>query len=963
MQSRLSRINVGKRALVVAIAAALSGPALAQDEDTTELDRLEITGSRIRQAQVEGALPIQTITRDEIERSGLTQVGDLLQQITASGSAINTRFNSSGNFGFPPDGGGIGAGATQVDMRHLGPKRVLVLVDGVRWVPGSSASGVASAVDLNTIPLGVIERIEILKDGASSIYGADAIAGVINIITRKNFQGFDANAFWGAYDGDEGDQKQFNLTMGSSGDRHSMVFALGYLEQDPILAAERENARVPVPGTGLTRGSSGTPQGRFLFFRPNGDLVNHTINDGVTGIPSFPEDFHGFTNADRFNFSPFNLYQTPSERYNAYGYARFELTDDIAFNVKAMYNNRQSVNQAAPEPIFIGPDAGTGGLGDTIVVSASNPFNPFGQDLFADGFGFIGRRPLEAGPRVFRQDVDTFYFQVGFDGAFEAADRQFYWDVNYVFGNNQANQIKTGALNIKRISEALGPLDECLAIPGCVPLNLFGGQAGGGTITQDMLDYISFVQKDESENELRDFTANLTGDLFELPDGMLAFAVGYEHREQEGFFQPDAIVVAGESNGVPSSPTRGEFDVDEIYAEVSIPILMERPGAELLDVTLAGRRSDYSTFGDETTFKVGFRYAPNEELLFRGTFAEGLRAPSIGELFGSQSRFDAVLSDPCSDLLAGDLPQSQVDNCIAQGVPADGSYQQSNPQISTLTGGNPNLGPEESDTLTAGFVYSPRWAEDLSWSERIDFEVVYYDIELEQAIQAPDAQTILNQCVATNDPNVCGAITRNANGVITNFGNTLTNIGAIETSGFDINIGWTSPVFSWGQLRAQWNNTLVEDFSLFNPVDTGLVEEPLEGIERNNSSIPEWQSNFDLIWSWDEWQVTGTIRHIDEVSEACTDFLDGTPDSFTALGLCSDPAANEANSRNDLDATTYFDLHVAFPEWNGFRVEAGVNNLFDEDPPICLSCSLNGYDPSTYDPEGQFPFVRVSYAF
>ncbi len=969
-------VNMRRAVLSVAVTSALAGissPVIAQDDDTTELDRLEVTGTRIRQAQVEGAQPILTLDRADIQRTGLTSTGDLLQRLTESGSAINTRFNSSGNFGFPPDGGGIGAGATQVDMRHLGPKRVLVLVDGIRWVAGSSASGVASAVDLNTIPIGIIDRVEVLKDGASSIYGSDAIAGVINIITRKDFEGLEADAFYGVYDEGDGDNTQFNITFGGTGDRHSIMFNLGYIEQEEVSAADRKLSRFPVPGTGVTRGSSGTPQGRFLFNDPNtGEFLNLTINNGVTGIPFYDptspgagDDFHPFTNDDRFNFSPFNLYQTPSERINAFAQGTFDITDDITFYAKAMYNNRQSVNQAAPEPIFIGPDAGTGGLGDTIVVDSTNPFNPFGFDVFADGFGFIGRRPIELGPRVFRQDVDTFYTATGFRGEFEAADRLFFWDINYAYGNNQANQIKTGALNIARIATALGPLDECQSTPGCVPFNIFGGQgSGGGTITQEMLDYVTFIQKDESENELRDLTANISGEIFELPAGPLSFALGYEHREQEGFFQPDAVVVAGESNGVPAQPTSGKFDVDAYYGEVNIPILADVAGAQLLDVTLAVRTSDYSTSGSETTGKAGFRWAVNDELLVRGTFAEGLRAPTIGELFGSQARFDAVLNDPCSTFLVSGLPQDQVNNCIAQGVPSDGSYQQSNPQISTLTGGNPDLLPETSDTLTFGVVYSPLWAEGLSWSDRLDFELTYYDIELEGAIQAPDAQTILNQCVATNDPSVCSAITRNQNGVISSFQNTLTNIGAIETSGWDFNIGWTAPETDWGQFRVQWNNTIVDDYVEFNPVDTGLVATDLVGIEVNDSAIPEWQSNLEVVWLFSDWEVSGRLRHIDSVTESCSDFLDGSPHSLTNLGLCSNPNTTDNSlSTNELDSTTYFDLQVVFPEFAGIKFEAGVNNLFDEDPPVCLSCSLNGYDPSTYDPEGQFGYVRASIDF
>lgn len=963
--------------LIAGLLSLSATSALAQqqanDDQKTELERVEVTGTRIRQAQVEGALPVQTLSREDIDRSGFTTVGELLQRITASGGAINTRFNSSGNFGFPPDGSGVGAGSTQMDMRFLGPKRVLVLVDGQRWVGGASASGVPVGVDLNTIPLAMIERVEILKDGASSIYGSDAIAGVVNFITRQPEEGSEASAYYGAYDDGKGPVKRATVTMGTRAERSGMMLTVDYFDQNEISAADRGEAGVPVPGTGVTRGSSGTPQGRFLFFDPrtgaDGQVVNLTINDGVTGVPTYdPQnpgsaDFHNFTDADRFNYSSFNLYQTPSTRLGVFAKGFYDVTDDVQFVMKAMYNRRESKNQAAPEPIFIGPDAGVGGIADNIVVSANNPYNPFGLDVFADGFGFIGRRPLEAGPRIFRQDVDTFYASAGFEGGFTVNDRYWTWNAQYAYGLNQATQRKEGALNIQRIANALGDPATCAQLQGCVPLNLFGGQGSGeGTITPAMLDYIGFVQKDESQQKLNDVTVNLTGDLFDLPAGPFAFAVGYEFRDKDGFFQPDPVVVAGESNGIPAKPTSGGYHVNEAYAEIQVPILSDMPGADFLDATAAIRYSDYSTFGSTDTSKLGLRWGVSPEFLVRGSWAEGFRAPGIGELFGTQTRFDAVIADPCSNF--GALSQQEVDNCVAQGVPADGSYEQTNPQISVLTGGNPNLDPETSDTYTAGFVYSPAWATNTSWANSLDLEVTYYKIKLDKAISAPDAQTVLNQCVATNNPGVCAAISRNQNGVINRFANTLTNIGGIDTKGWDVNLNWTGPMMSWGQMSAQWTNSIVDEFIEKTPTSTGISETDLSGRERSDRGFPEWQSNFVLNWNYADWRVSGTIRHISEITEPCTDFLDGTPNSLTALGLCSDPnPADESLSENKLDATTYVDLQVG---WSGLRntvLEAGVHNLFDEDPPTCLSCSLNGYDPSTYDPQGQFIYVRATYKF
>ena len=964
-------LNIPKRkklyALVAACCASVTAPqwAMAQDDSVEELSKVQVTGSRIRQSQIEGIEPTQTITREDIDRSGLTSVGDILQQLTQSGSAINTRFNSSGNFGFPPNGGGIGAGATQVDMRHLGSGRVLVLVNGLRWVAGSSASGVSNAVDLNTIPVGIIDRVEILKDGASAIYGADAIAGVINIITKSNFTGGEARVYAGAFDEGDGETTQLDLTFGTQTDNMRVLFNVGYSEQKGVSAADRRLSNVPVPFTGVTRGSSGTPQGRFLLTDANGNQIDCTLNSGVTSLPVYNpaspcngDDFNTWADDDRFNFSPFNLYVTPYERLNLYTEVETELTDNVSWYIRGLYNNRESTNQAAPEPIFIGPFAEAGEIADNIIISATNPFNPFGVDVFSDGFGFIGRRPLEAGPRIFQQDVDTFQFATGFTGSFNAANRSWFWDVNAVYGKNQADQVKNGALNIQRIANALGPLDACLALPGCVPLNIFGGQGDGqGTITPEMLNYISFVQKDSSEQELTDFTANINTDLFELPAGPLSVAVGYEYRKKEGFFQPDAIVVAGESNGVPASPTSGSFSVDEVFVEFLVPVLSDVRGAELLDFSIAFRSSDYSTSGSETTGKFGFKYMPFDELLFRGTFAEGLRAPSIGELFGTQARFDATLEDPCNSLdTNGDEVPDTVPNlpgCV--GIP-DG-YVQINEQISTLTGGNPQLAPEEADTLTLGAVYSPSWAEDTSWAQRLDFEVTYYDIEIDGAIQAIDAQLILNTCA--NDPNdvLCSSFVRDQFGNIGNFQNTLTNIGGIETSGVDFNIMWTSPQFNWGYLEAAWNNSFVDEFTEINPASTpsGFALRDLDGIEVNDSGIPDWNSNLYTSWNYEGWKVTWGIRHINGLVEACSDRFDGTSNAL--------PCSDSARQINNLGSTTYHDLQVIFPTWNNIDFEFGINNVTDKEPPVCLSCSLNGYDPSTYDPEGQFGYVRATIDF
>jgi len=459
---------------------------------------------------------------------------------------------------------------------------------------------------------------------------------------------------------------------------------------------------------------------------------------------------------------------TPSERKGLFGQFRFDITDNVQWYVKALGNRRESTNQAGPEPLFFGPDGATGNpLADNIVVSRLNPYNPFGFDLVSSGnMSLIGRRPVEGGARVFEQQVDTTYFATGLVGNFQAADRSWYWDVNGMYSKNKAEQTNYGSYNIYNVNMALGDPAVCAATPGCVPLNIFGG---AGSITPDMLRWIQPVVRDRSQNELSLFTANLSSDLFTLPAGPVSFATGLEHRKYKGSYQPDPLTVIGHYNGVPSQPTSGSYDVNEAYLELSVPIFADSALGKKLDLSLAGRYSDYSTFGGEFTPKYGLRWQVTDDFVLRTTYAEGFRAPSIGELYGSAARADLQLFDPCSVGLGGTPPRGSAANCASLGVPT--GFQQANSQISVTTGGNRELEPERSRSFSAGFVWSPWFGNDASWSERFDVEVTFYRHNIDGAIQAINAQTQLDLCVDTLDPIYCDGITRASTGAVSSFNN------------------------------------------------------------------------------------------------------------------------------------------------------------------------------------------------
>ncbi|MCW3005314.1 MAG: TonB-dependent receptor, partial [Conexibacter sp.] len=681
-------------------------PASASATATGSVSEIVVTGSRIRTSPLDQDQPVITIDQSAVAKTGLTSTVDVLQRIPSAGGGLNSKFNNSGNLGNPPDGGGVGAGSAEIDLRYLSSRRVLVLVDGLRWVSGASASGVPGAVDLNTIPTSMISRMEVLQEGASPIYGSDAIAGVVNIITKRSQDGFQASAQVGEFGEGDGFAQDYNFSWGVTQDHTRVVFGGGYFKQDAVFSGDRDISRFPNPyATSCLAGgcSSGTPLARVIVHDPNtnNDLditLKQALQPGqrpiyVPGDPTGAAgSYKAFTTADRFNFQPFNYISTPLERISAFASVEQDLTDTIRFRARASYVERKSANQAAPLPLFVGPDAGNGNLLDTISIDKTNPFNPFGFNLTNGTYSFVGRRLVEAGPRHYEQTVDTFNVTATLEGDLPIGARTWHWDANAVWSRNHADQTFTGNVNAARVQQALGPVANCTG--ACVPLNLFGGP---GTITAAQLAFIGFTQVDSSQQELHDYSANLTGDLIDLPAGPLAFAAGVEHRETTGYFLPDPIVAEGLSSDIPAQPARGSITVKEAYGELRIPILKDQPFFYRLDASVAGRWFDYSTSGSDSTYKAGVNWKPVHDLLVRGSWGQGFRAPSIGELFGGPSRFDLVITDPCWGFLTNGSSATVRANCIARGVPANGSYTQLNSQIPVITCGNKRLKPEPSD--------------------------------------------------------------------------------------------------------------------------------------------------------------------------------------------------------------------------------------------------------------------------
>jgi iron complex outermembrane receptor protein len=927
--------------------AAYAQPTAASG--TATASEIVVTGSRIRTSPLDQEAPVIQIDQAAVAKTGLTSTVEVLQRIPSAGGGLNSKFNNSGNLGNPPDGGGVGAGSAEIDLRYLSSRRVLVLVDGLRWVSGASASGVPGAVDLNTIPTSMISKMEVLQEGASPIYGSDAIAGVVNIITKRSQDGFQASAQVGQFGEGDGFSQDYNFSWGVTQDHTRVVFGGGYFKQQPVFSGDRDISRYPNPYQTSCLGggcSSGTPLARVIIHDPNtsNDLdltLKQALQPGQRPIynPLDPTgaagSYKAFGAIDRFDFQPFNYIETPLERMSAFASVEQDLTDSIRFRGRASYVERRSANQAAPLPLFVGPDAGNGNLLDTISISRTNPYNPFGFDLTNGTYSFVGRRMVEAGPRHYEQTVDTFNVTGTVEGDLPVMSRTWHWDVNAVWSRNHADQTFTGNVNAARVQQALGPVANCTG--SCVPLNIFGG---AGTITPAQLAFIGFTQVDSSQQELHDYSANLTGDLIDLPAGPLAFAVGVEHRQTSGYFQPDPIVAEGLSSDIPAQPAKGSITVKEVFGELHVPILKDVPFFYRLDASLAGRWFDYSTSGSDSTYKAGINWKPVHDVLVRGSWGQGFRAPSIGELFGGASRFDQVITDPCSGFLTNGASATVRANCIAHGVPANGSYNQLNAQLPVITSGNQNLKPETSDAKNYSIVWAPSALKDTSWSSGGSIEVAYSEINLDGAIQALDGQTVLNRCANVNDALSCATVTRTASGAISAITNPLINIGGIKTEAVDLNLLWSSPNWEWGRLSVSSNSTFLLKFAEKQPTDTGFATIERKGTERGSpdQAYPKTKSNLSVDWNHAGFGATGTVRYIS--------------------------AVEETQQPNKLDARTYLDLQVRWTPgmWNSnFRIAAGVNNLLDKDPPGCFSCSLNNFDPNAYDVPGRFYYLQLSY--
>jgi len=995
--------TIHKSPLAVAIAASLAiapfvdityaqetegDPDSERESPTVEQpDVMVVTGSRLARSERSAAVPVQAVSAESIQFSGevnLEQVLNELPQFVPGTTAASNSLASA-----------TGTGAATLDLRGLGSVRNLVLVNGRRYVFFDSTQ----VTNINTIPSTLVERVEVVTGGASAVYGSDAVAGVVNFILRDDYEGLEARAQVHRDAEGSGWIQDYTVTMGGNFNdgRGNAVISINYLDRDEIDSDERGfsslvlgDGRVngvptllPV-GSDAAVGSSFVPFGRFTRL-PFGDnaaaipgLEEALAAAGLAdlGALGFIPDESGrnvrpFTNTDRFNYAQDNFLRVPQERWTITAMGHYDLTSEIEAYTEASYSyNETTVGFASS---FINA---------TFPIEVDNPFigEPL-REVFRiidenqtgsaanDGVIPLGiqRRLIEAGPRRNRDERDAWRVLGGVRG--ELADLGGDWftdnafDAYYSFARSDNTQIQIGNVSLSRFGEGLlsgsGP-------DGGPVVNPFGPN-----ISEQGVDFIAISSTNSDVTELQVAAASLTTNVTELPAGPLGASLGFEWRSSSVDFRPDQNLAEGDVAGFnPITATDGEIDVWELFAEVSVPLLADLPGVELLSLRGAGRYSDYDLdrVGGVWTYFGGVDWEITPEISLGGQFQRAIRAPNVGEAFGGQRQFPIQATDPCAQSGAeNDSVLNQL--CIASGVPADlvgNPAVQPNQEVPGLFGGNPDLGEETSDTITLSAIWQPAFVEGL----RVTID--YYDIEVEDAIAplAGGVGSILNLCFnQLRDINsvACQAVSRNPEtGVIQSpfLVEALNeNIGKLETSGVDFQIDYGFGVdfgllSDFSRFDLQFVGTWMDEFTLTPLQDLGDIKNECVGAFGSGicgEPRPEFKTFTSLTWSTGPLSLNLRHRWLDSVK----------------LDRIVVPARRGQDGPNpsdfpvpEFDGEQYVDLSFNFEFSEQLAFWGGVNNVFDNKPPLIGANQRRANTfPDTFDPIGTEFYLGAAVRF
>lgn len=957
-----------QRALVLGIAgtAAIGAPTFAQTapagEEAQTLDAIVVTGSRIRRVDTETATPVFTIDAAAIDRTGAATIGDFLQDIPAiSGAATNPSVNNGG-----------GTGAATVSLRGLGDERTLTLLNGRRMVYN----------DINSIPMAAIARVEVMKGGAAAIYGTDAIGGVVNFILKRDFDGGELSVGYGQSSEGDAERTTGNVTYGWSGERGNVLLNLNYNDQREVLAADREysrNALTLYSGTVTVGGSSRSDVGRYVV--PRANAAANGINCPGTGAtvalarsagrPGTQwSDFRCFNNAtDLFNYQAVgNLQLTPQERAGAFFSGRFNINDNVTAYAEMYNQSTRAYGQIAPLPFDARPGQ------DEVTISPDSVFWPFAGLTTGLVNNDLRLRLSAIGNRRFSFNTDVTQISTGFEGAI--GDSSWSYDVGMTYGKLEQSGLSTGYLFTPALASALGPSfrdasgalrcgTPAAPIANCTPVNFFGDLSSAAD--QAALARISSPSINTTDATLKNFYANTSGDLFELPAGMVGGAFGVEYREESSAFEPSFLAVVDPTNytcliSSEACTTRavGEFDVTEVYGEVLFPLLADAPLAQSLNAIAGARWSDYSTFGSTTNWKVGLEWRPMDGLLVRGTVDKVFRAPTINDLFQGDSASSDSFSDPCNRWRGAPVGSPQRLACA--NVPTDGTFNQTDTQLSAIKGGNAALQPEEGKVFTYGVIYDPSWLEGASVS--VDLWRVY----LNDTIGTVGTQTILNNCF--NNGQFCNLFSRNASGEILRLFDRNANVGRTDTKGVDFGLKYRLEDTAFGSFQVSLDTTYTAQFDVKTVVLGQVVaQQYLAGtfLSSANGGLGNYsrvRSLGSLGWSMGDWDAQWTSRYV-------SGFSVGAVFPNTRTNVCADlglaiVAGGTPGCQFDRGSQTYHNLQVGYnlESWNT-KFQIGVDNVFDKQPPIIYqNNSLNGNtDERTFDTVGRYYWATATVKF
>ncbi len=933
-------------------------------------EEITVTGSLIPRPTIEAMNPVAVLDPEEIAFSGVTRLEDLVAQMPQVFQAQNSTVANGAS------------GTATVDLRHLGSVRTLVLINGKRMPSGDAWE---TSPDINFIPSFLVKRVDILTGGASSTYGADAVAGVVNFIIDTDFEGVRSDITYSTYWHDnnnaqaqamnaargfeypsgsaiDGRQLQANVAIGgkfADGKGHGSLY-IDYRNIDSLEKSERDytNCSPALGATGPVCGGSSTiPAGRFLVFDADWNLTGDYVVEGHSFRPRA---------GDVFNYGPYNYMQRPDEKWAAGGFADYKINEHFDVYGSVMMMDDYSTAQIAY----------SGDFGVTTQVNCDNPMLSAQQrDLMCANAGWgptdisntqILRRSVETGPRTDQLRHTSWRMVAGVKGDI---NDMWSYDLYGLYTEVSAPISYINDLNTNRLQDALlvdgDPDDPSTWVcrsgnAGCAPWNVF--QTGG--VTQAAIDYITTNAVLTSGTQTMMVNGTFFGDLegwglmFPGASEGIQVAVGAEYREESLYVNPDEVYELGLRAGAggPTLPVNGKYDITDLFFEALVPVIQDAPMARDLSFELGYRHSDYSTTGGYNTWKVAGSWAPSETLKFRAGFNSAVRSPNVQELYAPQG----LGLNGSQDICSGPNPTYTLEQCMRTGVTA-AQYGNVLPnpadQYNSLDGGNPLLQPETADTITAGIVFTPSGAKGLS------ITLDYYDIQISDTIASLYSDDVIQACATTGDPTLCALINRDAAGTLWLTPNAYTistnqNLGTLYAEGIDLSYGWLIGIGNAGYL----NTSLLGSYMMTNRFANPLIDYDCVGYYGNQCGIPNsewrhrarvsWETTFDWVFSLG-WRYNGKVL-IDDASPN------------PALG---DPGAIELwkiNGAYENPAYNYFDLAATWTVSKTTKVIVGLNNIFDEEPPLGPGLTGNDYGPGWYgfyDPYGRTIHASMQFTF